>query len=373
MGRRAGLVGDASGAVADLGVLVPIAAALVLRNGFDAATVFVCVGALYVYAGLYFRVPVPVQPIKAAAAIAIARGLPPATLSAAGIMLGAILLVLGGSGLSERLSRIFAVPIVRGIQFGVGLILVRAGWNLRPDPSAAAFAVAVVVAGVLIVASERSDRWPAALVIVLGGIAWSLATGSRVALDAGTWEPVLARRAFDTSVLWSALTLLVIPQIPLTFGNAVVALSDLERSLFGSRARRVTPTAVSVSTGIANIATGALGGMPMCHGSGGLSAHARAGARTGRMNLMIGGALLVLGLFFGPAALGILGLIPIAVLMGLLFFAGVTHAMLATDRSGYELVVALAMGAVGFITSNLAIALAVGLVLWWPVTWARHR
>src|SRR5687767_3256070 len=99
------ILGDASGSVADLGVLVPITVALVVQNGFDPATVFVGVGSLYVAAGLFFRVPVPVQPIKAAAALTIANGLDPVVLSTAGIILGAIIFVLGISGLSDRVAR----------------------------------------------------------------------------------------------------------------------------------------------------------------------------------------------------------------------------------------------------------------------------
>ena len=110
----------------------------------------------------------------------------------------------------------------------------------------------------------------------------------------------------------------------------------------------------------------------MCHGSGGLTAHYRAGARTARMNLMIGGVFLVLGMFFGKTALSLLELIPIAVLMAFLLFTGVLHSALVLDRRGYELAVALTMGVVGFVTSNLGIALAIGLVLYWPAELARR-
>ena len=110
----------------------------------------------------------------------------------------------------------------------------------------------------------------------------------------------------------------------------------------------------------------------MCHGSGGLTAHYRAGARTNQMNIMIGAVFLALGLFFGTTALSLLELIPVAVLMAFLVFTGVLHAALVLDRRGYELAVALTMGVVGFVTSNLAIALGVGLALYWPVELARR-
>jgi sulfate permease, SulP family len=371
--RVTGLIGDASGAVADLGVLIPIATALIVKNGLDAGTVLVGAGALYVLAGLYFRVPVPVQPIKAAAAIAIARDLPPATIGAAGVLLGAILVVLSTTGLAQWLTRVFTGPIVRGLQLGVGLLLVKSALRLPTPPvSAATWIVATLVAVVLVIAA-RERRWPLALAIVAGGVIWSLATGSHsVTLRVDLWDPAIAKNVFRPSVLWSALTLLVIPQIPLTFGNAVVALADLEHKYFGVGARRVSPVSVSLSCGLGNVVVGSLGGMPLCHGSGGLTAHYRSGARSYHMNLLIGVPLLVLGLGFGATAFSALALIPTAVLVGLLAFTGIMHALLVTDQRNSELAVAIAMGVVGLVTANLAWSLAVGLALVWLPTVARR-
>ena len=366
---------DASGSVADLGILLPIAAALVLHNGLDAATVFVGVGALYLAAGLYFRVPVPVQPIKAAAAVAIARDLPVSTLAAAGVLLGAALVLLGATGASRRLGRLFAKPIVRGLQLGVGLILVLSAPHLAPPPiQRSVGVVAALVAGLLILAAVRwSGRWPMALLVLAAWLVYSFATGaSNPPMRPSLWHPHLVD-TFVPATLWSALILLVIPQLPLTLGNAVFALADLEREYFGPRARRVTPTSISLSCGLANLAVGVLGGMPMCHGSGGLTAHYRAGARTRRMNLMIGGVLFAVGMLLGPLAIAIMAWIPVAVLMGFLLFAGTLHALLVRDLRGLDLGVALTMGIVGALTTNLAVALLVGLVLHWIPALMRTR
>jgi hypothetical protein len=366
------MLGDASGAVADLGVMIPLVAALVVKNGLDAATALACVGALYVAAGAYFRVPVPVQPIKAAAAIAIARGLAPSTLSSAGVVLGVVLVLLGATGAAKQLMRVFAPPIVRGIQLGLGLILVRAGIRLAdPSGDATTYAVAIGFAIVLLVSARAAERKPVPLLIVIGGMAYSLiATNASVPLRVSLWDPHFTAKAFDPGVLWTAFVVLVIPQVPLTFGNAVVALADLEHEYFGERGKRVTPSSVSLSSGLANVVAGSLGGMPMCHGSGGLTAHFQAGASTNRMNFMIGGAFLVLGVLLGSTALHLLALIPLTVLMGFLMFTGVLHGALVLDRRGYELAVSVAMGVAGLLTANLAIALAVGLVTYWPVRFA---
>ncbi|MGH2729288.1 MAG: putative sulfate/molybdate transporter [Actinomycetota bacterium] len=366
------LLSEASGAVADLGILVPIAGALVLTNGLDPATVLVGVGALYLAAGLWFRVPVPVQPIKAAAAIAIARGLPVETIAAAGIVLGIVLLTLGTTRLAGLFTPVFATPVVRGLQCGVGLILIQTALHLGKDSvSQGGYVVAALLAAALFLAWKSGRRLPLAFLAVAGGIAYSLATSDAgVTLEVAVWRPQFLPGAFNASVLMSAFTLLVIPQIPLTFGNAVVAFTDVERKYFGDKSRRVTPATASLSCGVANVVVGSLGGMPMCHGSSGLTAHYRAGARTKQMNVMIGATLLTLGMVLGPVAFQLLALIPLPVLMGLLAFAGTMHAALVADQRGYDLVVAVAMGVVGVATANLAVALALGLATYWPVAFA---
>lgn len=375
MERWRGWLQDASGSVADLGVLAPISAALILGNGLDAGTVLVGAGTLYIVAGLYFRVPVPVQPIKAAAAIAIARGLSPETIGAAGIALGVLLVLLAMTGAARALARVFALPLVRGLQLGVGLILVRTAIELAaPDGRVGPLLIAASVAGVLILAARTRASLPLALVLVVGGAAWTaLATGNAPGVEVTLWGPDLNGGALDLTVVTSALVLLVIPQLPLTFGNAVVAVVDLEHRYFPLNARKVTPAGVSYSSGLANVAVGLLGGMPMCHGSGGLTAHYRAGARTHRMNAVIGGVLVVLGLFFGTTALGIIGLIPATVLAGSLAFTGCFHTSLVSSLRGSDLAIALLMGTIGLLTTNLAIALVVGLAVYWPVIFVADR
>lgn len=368
-------MGDASGAVADLGVFVPISAALILGNGLDTATVLVGAGVLYLVAGLYFRVPVPVQPIKAAAAIAIARQLPPETIAAAGMTLGALLVILGVTGAARHLARVFAPPIIRGLQLGIGLILIKTALDLAaPTEGLTGVVVAVVIAVALTVGARWREPVPVALLLVVGAGVVAVLGGARLpGLELQVWSPELATGAFDLSVYASAFTLLVIPQIPLTFGNAVIAVVDLEHRYFPENSARVDPLRVSLSSGVANIVVGAVGGMPMCHGSGGLTAHFRAGARTFRMNVLLGAALVTLGAFFGPTALALLALIPAAVLAGFLAFTGLFHSSLVASLRGLDLFVAITMGVIGLLTSNLAFALGVGLVLHWSMAAVTDR
>jgi hypothetical protein len=255
------------------------------------------------------------------------------------------------------------------------LILVRTAIDLAsPDGRLVPLMVAAAVAVTLGVAARARSTVPLALALVVGAGIWTMvATGNVPVTGMTLWTPQLNSGAFDLSTIGSALVLLVIPQLPLTLGNAVVAVVDLEHRYFPEDAGKVTSAAVSYSTGVANVAVGVLGGMPMCHGSGGLTAHYRAGARTYRMNATIGGALLIMGLLFGSAALAIIGLVPAAVLGGFLAFTGFFHASLAAELKGSDLAIAVTMGLIGLLTTNLALALGVGLMAYWPLALGVRR
>jgi sulfate permease, SulP family len=161
----------------------------------------------------------------------------------------------------------------------------------------------------------------------------------------------------------AAFFLLVVPQLPLTFGNAVVAVTDLSHEYFGGAARRVRPSMVCVSCAAGNVTSAFLGGMPMCHGAGGLTAHVRLGARTAGMNLLLGGSLITIGVLFGSQVPAILGLFPVWVLAAFLAYAGIRHALLVGDLRGADLAIAIVAGLIGAWQSNLAYTAAIGLVL----------
>src|SRR5271170_825548 len=117
-------------AVGDLGVLVPIAVALIVKNGLFPTAVLLPAGVLYVVAGAVYRLPVPVQPLKAFGAIAIARGLGADEIAAGALLMGVIFVALGVSGLLDQVAKVFPQPIIRGIQLSVGLLFCQLAWRL---------------------------------------------------------------------------------------------------------------------------------------------------------------------------------------------------------------------------------------------------
>jgi MFS superfamily sulfate permease-like transporter len=350
-------------------VFVPLAAALVLVNGLDPGTVLLAAGVLVLSSGLAFGIPFPVQPLKALTAVAVAQRVAPDVIHAAGLEIGVFLLLLSIHHVADALARLFTKPVVRALQLGVGVLLVLAAIRLAADPPAVfrgtppspwpVILAAAAFAGVVWASLRR--RYEIALVVLVAGVAAAW-LASRPELGGPTLhlpDPSLP----SWSAMGTALVLLVIPQIPLTFGNAIVAVSDLAHDYFGPAASRVTPSRVSLSCGVGNVASALLGGMPMCHGAGGLTAHARLGARTAGMNLLLGGTLIVLGLLFAPQVPTILGLLPVWALAAFLAYAGLRHALLVSDLRGGALALAVVAGILGAVFSNLAITAGVALAV----------
>jgi len=374
---------EINGSLGDLGVLLPLAAALITVNGLSATSVFFGVGIAYIATGLYYRLPLPVQPLKAVAAIAIARGLGAGAVVAAGWWMGLLLLVLAFTDSHVYIGRLFTRPVIRGIQVGVGLLLVRSGLSLASRPQItlggpdavlrvadcalpAGWLLAGAVAFVLGWATWRRQRWPAAIFAILLGLIVVAASGSlehligEVRAGMSIPKPMLPR----FSDLGSSLILLVLPQIPLTLGNAVFATVDTARQYFGDGAARVTPRNLLKSMGGFQLLAALIGGVPVCHGCGGLTAHYKFGARSGLAPILLGSACLALALFADGNVLPLLSLIPYPVLGALLAFVGVQHGMLARDvRSWKEWGVIVAIAAVGYATQNLALGFGLGILL----------
>ena len=357
-----------AGAVADVGVLVPIAVALIVSNGLSATAVLLPAGLLYLVAALTYGLPIPVQPLKAFGAIAIAKGLGSDEIAAGALLMGVVFVLLGRFHLLDFAARAFPRALIRGVQLTVGLLFLKIAWGLVLDPPKSfsehalpsAWAVTLAAGGVLAAITLR--RYPVSLVLVLSGVVVMVALGGG---DAALGPSGLAFPDLDWATIGTAFTVLVLPQLPLSFANSCLATADAARVYFGNKARVVRPGRLATSFGSANLLAGAIGGMPVCHGAGGLTAHVAFGARTGGAPLVMGSSLLVLALGFGAGLAGLLTAFPLPILAALLATAGLLHIGLLRDlREPWAWALALAVGIVGF-QVHLALALGGGLVVYW--------
>lgn len=375
MSLRPTMTRELSGAVADLGVLIPIAVALIVKNGLSATSVLLPAGGLLLLVAAVYRLPVPVQPLKALGAIAIAQGLGADEIAAAAILMGVIFLVIGSTGLVDFAGRAFPKPLIRGVQLTVGLLFLKIAWGLVSDPpsSFSAYALApawAVPLGILVVAlAVLLRRRPVTLALVgIGLAAMLMRAGDGLVLG----PSAITVPSLDSATFWTAFTVLVIPQLPLSFANSCLATADAAKTYFGDAAARVKPGRLAMTLGSANIVAGTISGMPVCHGAGGMTAHYAFGARTWRAPAALGAALVVVALGVGAGLAAVLPAFPLPILAGLLAVAGLLHIGLLRDLRGVRAwAIALLIGGLGF-EINLLVGLVVGLVVWWiPVGLSR--
>lgn len=359
---------ELAGAVADVGVLVPIAAALIVSNGLSATAVLLPAALLYIAVGLIYRLPVPVQPLKAFGAIAIAEGLGADEIASGALLMGAIFLVLGRTGLVDRAAKAFPRALIRGVQLSVGLLFLKIAWGLVDDPPRAFregvldASAAIPLAAAFLIVALVFRRHMVALILVTVGLVVAI---GQTAGDLALGPSAIELPSLSWAALGTALTVLVLPQLPLSFANSCIATADAARSYFGDAAERVRAGRLAQSLGVANLLSGALAGMPVCHGAGGMTAHRSFGARTGGAPLFFGGVLLVLAVGLGAGLATLFAAFPLPILAAMLGAAGVMHLGLLRDLEGArEWSVALLVGGLG-VAVNLGVGLGAGLILWW--------
>lgn len=364
----------------DLGILLPFAFALVIFNGYPPERLLFLWGLIYIVTGWYYRVPVSVQPLKAMAVIAIASGYGVSELASTALFFGILMIVLSATGVIRILQRFFTIALIRGVQLGIGFILIHTSvtmitsrglyigqessnlpWNLL---------LTLLTIGVIAILQLKRDL-PAALIVIGVSIIASYVYGVHLMLHINNGS-VMQFTAPQLGFLGPALVVLMIPQLPLTLGNAVYAASDACCTFWPDRSRRTTPARLGLSIGISNIAIGLTGGFPICHGAGGIAAHARFGGRTGGTTMLLGGILLLCALI--RPLTNILFSIPIPVLGALLIFTSWRLIVLVHDlKSAPELITASVVGLLSLITRNLTIALIAGFLVEQGLRFAHGR
>jgi len=112
-----------------------------------------------------------------------------------------------------------------------------------------------------------------------------------------------------------------------------------------------------------NLVSPLFGGIPMCHGAGGMAGHVRFGARTGGALVILGGILIFIALFFSESVSIIFKIFPNPILGVILFFAGSELALVVKDigdkKSDFYVMLIVA----AFAMWNMGAAFLVGVVL----------
>ena len=353
---------EVSGAFGDFGTSLPLIVGMIAAAQLDATSVLIAFGALQIATGLLYRMPMPVQPLKAVAAIVIAQKVGADVVYGGGLAIGVVMLLLAVTGLLDWLAKVVPKVVVRGIQCGLGLQLGRiAVADYVPSGGSWGYALAGV-AFVIVVALLGNRRWPPAPIVLALGAVFALTIGgaSTSALASiGPHLPLL--HTPTTPAIWQGFLLLALPQIPLSLGNSVLATKQIASDLFPTR-EPLSIRRIGFTYSAMNLLSPFVGGIPVCHGSGGMAGHYALGGRTGGSVIIAGSLLLTVGLFMGGSFGAVAMLFPKPMLGVLLLVEGIAIVSLVRDLAGNPRELSLAL-CLGVIAAGLPYGYLVALVL----------
>jgi MFS superfamily sulfate permease-like transporter len=353
---------ELSGAFGDFGTILPLTLSVALVCNLNLGAIFLFMGIWYIISGLYYRLPVPIEPMKAIAAIAIAEVLTQGTIAAAGIIMGIVFLLLGFGRGMKILERYIPMSVIRGIQLGLAFILLRTTFGFAYG-DLIIFGLGTLVVIIFFLAG-RYTRIPdvSAIVIVAVAIGVGVILHGMPALH---WIEPLSLILPDSASYLSSLTTLVLPQALLTLTNAILATVLLLQDLFQEQ---VPAKNLSRMIGAMNLISVPLGGFPMCHGAGGLAGQYRFGGRTGGSDVYAGMVLLIFAFFFAGG--GLLSIIPTGFYGALLLFAALELARhgIKTDQYVITILIAVLALLVGMTAGFLA-----GMLLFYVIWHVNQR
>jgi MFS superfamily sulfate permease-like transporter len=358
---------ELAGAFGDLGTFIPFVAAYITLNKMDPLGILVSFGVFKIFVGQYFKTPMPVQPMKAIGGMAITHpeSITQGMIWGSGLFTAAFWLIMGLSGAVSWLHKITAKPITRGIMLGLGLSFVLQGIGMMKDQPW----VAVVAAAMMFFLLSQ-EKIPAMLLLLAFGMGVAFLGNpslwqdiSQIAVRFRFPEFSLGRMSWSDLV--AGALILGLPQAPLTLGNAIIGTAEENNELFPDRPAKVKT--IAVDHGIMNLFSTAIGGIPLCHGAGGMAGHVRFGARTGGALVILGMLVLVLGLFFSDSVATIFKMFPPSILGVILFFTGLELASISKDIGNQRSDVYIMLATAGLAMWNMGVAYLAGLILYYSV------
>ena len=353
---------EIAGAVGDYGTLIPIVLGVAIVSNVNLGHILLFFSIWYILTGLYYKMPVPVEPMKVIGAIVIAEGLTAGEIAASGMILGVLFLALGFFKGMKFIREKVPSNVIRGIQLGIALILIETSFDfISGDYLLAIISIIIII---LFLIASKVGKIPdvSAIAVLIMGVIVGLLVFGIPRISILPLPDVVVPTAQDfLKGGWS----LAVPQIPLSITNAILATTLLMQDLVH---RDVDPDKLSKSMGLMNLTAVPFGGFPMCHGAGGLAAQYRFGARTGGSNIISGLILLPIALFF--ASPEFVAIIPFGVFGALLVFVAIELGKHGLKTDSYVLTGSIAILA---LLTNMAIAFIVGMIFAYILIKMRKR
>ena len=108
-----------------------------------------------------------------------------------------------------------------------------------------------------------------------------------------------------------------------------------------------------------------LGGMPTCHGAGGLAGQYYFGARTGGTNIIEGLIEIVMGLFFSASIASLFSVFPGAIIGAMMFMIGIELTKFVRDVRPGKDIIPMIVTVVVALVSNMFFGFLSGLIAYY--------
>lgn len=333
---------ELAGSFGDIGTDLPLIVGIILASGASSANVFTMFGLMQITTGIIYGMPMAVQPLKAMAVLVIAQKLPPNLLYGGGMAIGTLMLILSSTPLLSWITKKIPHCVVRGIQFGLGLSLASIALKQYVPSEGFSGYILAGVAFVITVALWGNRRFPAALFVILIGVAYAFL----FKLDVSNLRNGLGWALPEWSIPSAADVLtgffvLALPQLPLSISNSVIATNRTVKDLFPDR--EISVRKIGLTYAVMNLVNPFFGGVPVCHGCGGLAGHYAFGGRTGGSVIIYGAIYLLIGLFFSGISSQVIDVFPKPILGVILSFEAIVLMLFARDIAHDKREVMIAM------------------------------
>lgn len=356
---------ELAGSMGDFGTLFPLAIGYIVVCGLDPAGFLVMMGIVNIITGLVYRLPMPIEPMKVLAVVAIAQRWTPSMVYASGFAMGAIWIVFSVSGVMGWIAKYTPKSVIHGIQISLGVLLA-----VEAIKMISTWWVLGAVAVLIVFVFARNRYAPAAIILIALGLTIMLIRGEFDVIGSPRLSlPVLT--GFGIDEIWQSFVRGGFAQIPLTATNAIISTSVLIKTYWPEKP--VSENRLALNTGIMNTVFPFFGGIPLCHGAGGLAGQYYYGARTGGTNIIEGLIEIALGLFFAGSIATLFAVFPTAIIGAMMFMVGIELAKFAKEiRWGRDVVAASATVIVS-LSTNMAFGFFAGCVVYYLIQYIYRR
>ena len=357
-----------AGAFGDIGTDFPLIVAMILAANLHAPSVLIVYGLMQILTGLTYKIPMPVQPLKAMATLVIAQKIAGPVLLGAGLSIGVVMLVLSLTGLLDKLTKLVPKAVIRGLQLGLGISLCSLACKEYIAADKLWGYVLAFGAFLIVIFFIDNKKLPASILVIgLGFLYAFIVNVDFQALFQAVGVSFPRTTVPTVEDVSKGFVLLALPQIPLSLGNSIMATKQVTSDLFPERAD-LTVKKIGITYSLMNLIVPFVGGVPVCHGAGGMIGHYTFGGRTGGSVIIYGLLYIGIGVFFGNSFEEVIKVFPLPILGVILLVEGISLMLLVKDtvqdKKGF--VIAILVGALAFgLPYGFMVSMIVGTALYY--------